>query len=346
MIEHPARWWHAEGSQVRCDLCPRACLLAEGQAGYCRVRVARGGELRTWLRNLHGGLAPDPIEKKPLFHVQPGSRILSFGTAGCSLSCDFCQNWGLSASSPEDLGLRRTCADEIVAAALAAGCGSVAFTYNEPSIGAEWCIEVAEAARAAGLLSVAVSSAYVGEAAWSDFFGALDAVNLDLKSFSDAFYRRRCKGRLAPVLATLEAALKAGTWLEVTTLLIPGENDGDDEVPAAARWIAEHLGPEVPLHFTAFHPDHHLMDRPPTPLATLRRAREIALAEGLRYVYTGNLPDLEGAATHCAQCGAMLVERNGFRVTRSRLQNGACPRCGKKMAGLFGAGPARPAPGH
>ena len=177
MIEHPARWWHAEGSQVRCDLCPRACLLAEGQAGYCRVRVARGGELRTWLR--------------------------------CSLSCDFCQNWGLSASSPEDLGLRRTCADEIVAAALAAGCGSVAFTYNEPSIGAEWCIEVAEAARAAGLLSVAVSSAYVGEAAWSDFFGALDAVNLDLKSFSDAFYRRRCKGRLAPVLATLEAALKS-----------------------------------------------------------------------------------------------------------------------------------------
>jgi len=337
MQDHPARWWRAESSRVRCQLCARLCLLGEGQRGYCGVRLARGGELRTLLRNVHAGLAVDPIEKKPLYHVQPGSRILSFGTAGCSMGCDFCQNWRMSTATPEALGLQPASARELVAIAVAHGCGSIAFTYNEPTIGAEWCIEVAEEARAAGLLTVAVSNAYLAEAAWSEFFAALDAVNLDLKAFTDVFYRRRCKARLAPVLATLEAALRCGTWVEITTLLIPGENDGDEEITAETRWIAQHLGREIPLHFSAFHPDHQLLDKPSTSLAVLRRARAIARAEGLRHVYTGNLPDPEGSGTDCADCGETLIERAGYRILHNRLRNGACPRCGKGLAGVFQA---------
>lgn len=338
MRDHPARWGRAEHGRVRCELCPRLCLLGEGQRGYCGVRLARGGALRTLIRNVHAGLAVDPIEKKPLFHVQPGSRILSFGTAGCSLGCDFCQNWRMSTATPEQLGLQPATAEEIVAAALRLGCGSIAFTYNEPSIGAEWCIEVAEAARDAGLLAVAVSNAYVAEPAQAAFFGALDAANLDLKAFSDTFYRRRCKARLAPVLAAIEAALRLGVWVELTTLLIPGENDSDAELRDEARWIAGHLGREVPLHYTAFHPDHQLLDRAPTSLATLRRARDLALAEGMRHVYTGNLVDAEGSTTFCAGCGAALLERAGYRILRNRMQGGGCPRCGRSLAGRLHAG--------
>jgi pyruvate formate lyase activating enzyme len=301
------------------------------------VRLGRDGELRTVLKDVHAGLAVDPIEKKPLYHVRPGSTILSFGTAGCSMGCDFCQNWRMSTATPEQLGLRHASAQELVATARAHGCSSLAFTYNEPSIGAEWCIEVADQARAAGLLTVAVSNAYLGEAAWGDFFTALDAVNLDLKAFTDAFYRRRCKARLAPVLATLEAAVRSGTWVEITTLLIPGENDGDQEIAAETRWIVQHLGREVPLHFSAFHPDHHLLDRAPTDLATLHRARAIALAEGLRHVYTGNLHDPAGSTTLCAGCGEVLIERAGYRIRRNQLRKGACPRCGRNLAGAFQA---------
>ena len=335
LTDHPARWWRAEKGRVRCELCARFCFLGEGQRGYCGVRLARGGELRTFLKDVHAGLAVDPIEKKPLFHVQPGSRILSFGTAGCSMGCDFCQNWRMSTATPEQMGLRPATGREIVAAARDHGCGSIAFTYNEPSIGAEWCIEVAGEAHAAGLLAVAVSNAYIAEPAWAGFFGALDAVNLDLKGFTDAFYRRRCKARLTPVLAALEAAACSGTWVEITTLLIPGENDGDVEITAEARWIAEHLGREVPLHFSAFHPDHQLLDKSPTSLATLRHAREIALAEGLRHVYTGNLPDPEGSSTRCAGCGELLIERAGYRILRNRLAGTACPRCGQALAGIL-----------
>ena len=335
LSDHPARWWRAEQGRMRCELCARRCLLGEGQRGYCGVRLARGGELRTLLKDVHAGLAVDPIEKKPLYHVLPGSRILSFGTAGCSMGCDFCQNWRLSTATPEALGLRSGSAREIVATALAQGCGSIAFTYNEPTIGAEWCLEVADAAHAAGLRTVAVSNAYLGAAAWGDFFAAMDAVNLDLKAFSDGFYRRRCKARLAPVLATLEAAVRAGTWVELTTLLIPGENDGDDAVAAEARWIARHLGREVPLHFSAFHPDHRLLERPPTTLASLRRARAIALAEGLQHVYTGNLPDPEGGTTHCVGCGAELIARSGYRILANRSGTGICFSCGQRISGLF-----------
>lgn len=335
LTDHPARWWQAEAGRVRCDLCARRCLLGEGQRGACGARFARAGQLRTRLMDVHAGLAVDPIEKKPLYHVQPGSRVLSFGTAGCSMACDFCQNWRLSTATPESLGLRSGSAREIVAAALAQGCAGIALTYNEPSIGAEWCLKVAEAAHAAGLLAIAVSNAYLGAAAWGEFFAALDAVNLDLKAFSDGFYRRRCHAHLAPVLACLEAAAGSGTWVEVTTLLIPGENDGDAEIAAEARWLANHLGPQVPLHFSAFHPDHRLRDRPPTPLATLRRARDIALAEGLHHVYTGNLPDPEGRTTRCAGCGADLILRESFGIKENRLQSGRCPGCGTALEGVF-----------
>lgn len=335
LTDHPARWGRVEGDRVRCGLCARLCLLGEGQRGSCGVRFARGGQLRTMIKDLHAGLVVDPIEKKPLFHVRPGGRVLSFGTAGCSLDCDFCQNWRLSTATPESLGLLPATAREIVAAALAQDCEAVAFTYNEPSIGAEWCLEVAEAAHAAGLLAVAVSNAYLGPEARAPFFAGMDAANLDLKAFSDGFYRRHCGGRLAPVLATLEAARQAGTWLEITTLLIPGENDGDAEIAAEARWIAGHLGREVPLHLSAFHPDHRLRDRPPTPLATLRRARALARAEGLHHVYTGNLPDREGSTTQCPGCGTDLIRRDAYRIQENRLHRGNCPSCNSRIKGLF-----------
>ena len=337
MSLHPARWWRQAGpGTARCELCPRGCLLKEGQTGFCGVRRMEGGALRTLAFGTTSGLCVDPIEKKPLYHFLPGSRVLSFGMLGCTLNCDFCQNAGLSRGVDPAL-LSPASIPEIVAIARAEGCLGVAFTYNEPIVSAEWCLEVAAACREAGLRTVAVSSGYVSGAARSEFFGAMDAANVDLKSFSEAFYRRHCQGHLQPVLETLEAIAHEGrTWLELTTLLIPGENDGEGELRALAQWIAEHLGRDVPLHFSAFHPAHRLQDRPPTPLSTLRRAREIALEQGLRHVYTGNVPDAEGSATWCPGCGGKLIARQGFRILSNRLGAGRCPDCGALIPGRFG----------
>ncbi|MBI4912163.1 MAG: AmmeMemoRadiSam system radical SAM enzyme [Acidobacteria bacterium] len=342
-MKHPARWWRAESGRVRCELCPRLCLLAEGQAGYCGVRHAEGGALFTEVYGGHGGLCVDPIEKKPLYHVLPGSRILSFGMAGCVLGCDFCQNWRMSRMG-EAASLRDATPEGIAEAALASGCEAVAFTYNEPVLSAEWCLAVAAAARGRGLLTAAVSSAYVAPGAWGEFFGAMDAVNLDLKAFSDAFYRRRCKARLAPVLAGIEAAKRAGCWVEITSLLIPGENDSERDLRGLSCWVARTLGVETPLHFTAFHPDFQLRDKPPTPVGTLRWAREMAMGEGLRHVYTGNVRDAEGGTTRCEGCGMELIARDGFQVRTHRLQDGGCPRCGRRLSGIFspGEGPGDP----
>ncbi len=332
----PARWWQDVGAgRVLCELCPRNCLLSEGRTGFCGVRRMEGGELRIAAFGATSGLCVDPVEKKPLYHFLPGSRVLSFGMQGCTLACDFCQNAGLSQGS--DWGsLRPIRPEELVRLAKAQDCLGVAFTYNEPIVSIEWCLEVAAACREAGLQTLAVTSGYISSAARPEFFGAMDAANVDLKSFSEAFYRRHCQGRLRPVLETLEYLAQEGRiWLEVTTLLIPGENDGEREIRALSQWMADHLGTEVPLHFSAFHPAHRLLYRPRTPSSTLRRAREIAKDCGLGYVYTGNVLDAEGSTTFCAACGKALIEREGFQVLLNRVREGRCPDCGALIPGRF-----------
>lgn len=336
MSLHAARWWRAAGSgQALCELCPRSCLLREGQSGFCGVRFLEDGILKTRVWGATSGLCVDPIEKKPLYHFLPGSEVLSFGMLGCTLACSFCQNAGLSRG--EDLQrLIPARPEDIVCLARAQNCLSVAFTYNEPIVSAEWCLEVAAACREAGLRTVAVTSGYVSELAREDFFAGMDAANVDLKAFSEAFYRRHCAGRLQPVLEALEDLAREGrVWLELTTLLIPGENDSESEIAFLSDWIGAHLGIDIPLHFSAFHPAHHMLEHPRTPLHTLRRAREIARLKGLRFVYTGNLQDEEGSSTLCPQCQRPLIRRDGFRMRAMELRQGRCPDCEAPIPGLF-----------
>jgi pyruvate formate lyase activating enzyme len=335
---HPTRWWHrlADG-RVRCDVCPRGCCLREGQRGFCFVRARLDDEIVLTTYGRSSGFCIDPIEKKPLDHFLPGTPTLSFGTAGCNLGCAFCQNWDISTSREWDILADAASPAAIAAAAREHGCRSVAFTYNDPTIFLEYAVDVAAACQELGLRTVAVTAGYIEPGPRVELFGAMDAANVDLKSFDDDTYRRVCLGRLRPVLDTLEAIADEGrTWLEITTLLIPGLNDSDEELDALTSWIVDHLGPSVPLHFTAFHPDHRMRDRPPTPAASLRHARSIGLANGLRYVYTGNVHDPDGQSTWCHACGALLIGRSGYDITAWRLSlDGACSLCGEPCAGVF-----------
>jgi pyruvate formate lyase activating enzyme len=340
----PARFWTAlPGGRVRCDLCPHHCVLSGNERGRCFLRRAEGGRLLT-LAGRTSGFTVDPIEKKPLYHFLPGSRTLSFGTLGCNLSCRFCQNASLS--HPEDeSALRPAPAPEAIAEAAArSGCASVSFTYNEPVISIEFTLEVAAACRARGLRTVAVTAGYVAEAPGLEFFRAMDAANVDLKAFSDDFYRRLCGARLQPVLDTLERIRgETDCWLELTTLLIPGENDGEDELDRMCRWVAGQLGPDVPMHFSAFHPAFRFRDRPPTHPEIPRRARHLAMERGVRYAYTGNIEDRDGQRTVCPACGATVVEREGFLDARARFRSGGvCPDCGFAMAGHWDPSARRP----
>jgi len=324
-------------------VCPRHCQLAEGQRGLCFVRARQGDEILLLSYGRSSGYCVDPIEKKPLNHFLPGTPVLSFGTAGCNLSCRFCQNWDISKSREMD-----TLADEapparIARAACALGCSSVAFTYNDPVIFLEYAVDTALACHEEGIRAVAVTAGYVDPEARRDFFAPMDAANVDLKAFREEFYQKVCGGHLEPVLDTLRYLHhETSVWLEITTLLIPGLNDSDEELREAARFVAEELGPAVPWHFSAFHPDWRMGDRPPTPPATLTRAREIALAAGLRYVYTGNVRDVVGGTTSCHACGAELIGRDGYALTAWHLDDaGCCQKCGTRCAGVF-EGP----PGH
>ncbi len=340
---HPARWWHRlDDGRLQCDLCPRECRLHDGQRGLCfvRRRVGAGIVLATYGRS--SGFCVDPIEKKPLNHFLPGSTVFSFGTAGCNLACKFCQNWDISKATEMDRLQDRAGPEQIARAAQASGCASVAFTYNDPVIFAEYAIDTAQACRALGLKTVAVTAGYIQPEPRREFFAAMDAANVDLKGFSEAFYHRLTGAHLAPVLETLRYLVhETDCWTEVTTLLIPTLNDGDDELRALSAWIARELGREVPLHFTAFYPAYKLTDLPPTPPATLARARQIALEAGLRYVYIGNVRDRAGAGTYCPGCGAALIERDGHRVLRYEVVagddgRGRCPHCAAAIAGRFG----------
>jgi pyruvate formate lyase activating enzyme len=338
---HLGRWWRplADG-RIECQLCPRFCKLSEGQRGFCFVRQNLGGQMMLTTYGRSSGFCVDPIEKKPLHHFLPGTSILSFGTAGCNLGCRFCQNWDISKSREFDR-LADVAAPEVIArAARSMGCRSVAFTYNDPVIFAEYAMDIAQACQGEDIASVAVTAGYITDLARPDFYRHMDAANVDLKAFTESFYHKLCYGQLAPVLDTLKY-LKHETkvWFEITTLLIPGENDSDQEFHQASAWIRENLGPDVPWHFTAFHPDFKLLDKPPTPSSTLRRAREIALSHGLHFVYTGNVHDREGGSTYCPNCHRLLIERDWYDLGQYNLQGQHCRFCGAAIPGRFDAQP-------
>jgi pyruvate formate lyase activating enzyme len=336
------RFWSArEDGRLECGICPRHCRLRPGQRGFCGARGRLGDRLLPLAYGCCSGFAVDPIEKKPLHHFLPGTRALSFGAAGCNLACRFCQNWELSRGAAT-LALDGPYRPEAVArAALDHGCRSVAFTYNEPLVSHEFCVDTAQACREAGLRTVAVSSGYQCAGPREAFYRHMDAANIDLKAFSDRFYRRLCGGRLEPVLETLRYLRRqTGVWLEVTTLVIPGGNDDPAELAALARWLAAELGPDVPLHFSAFHPAWRMLDHPRTPAATLLAARRIALDAGLRHVYLGNLGIGEGEDTLCHVCGRRLIGRDGYTIRAWRLtEAGACDHCGTPCPGVFEARP-------
>jgi pyruvate formate lyase activating enzyme len=338
----PTRYWtRLAGGEVRCDVCPRACRLSEGQRGLCFVRACEGGEIVLTSFGRSSGYCIDPIEKKPLAHFLPGTPVLSFGTAGCNLACRFCQNWDISKSRETDTLSDEAPPERIAQAARALGCRSVAFTYNDPVVFLEYAVATAEACRAVGVRSVAVTAGYVCPEPRRELFSAMDAANVDLKAFSERFYRKVCSGGLEPVLETLHwLRHETSVWLEVTTLLIPGENDSVEELEAASRWFADHLGLDVPWHFSAFHPDHRMLDVPHTPPATLTRAREIAHAHGLRFVYTGNVHDPEGQSTRCPGCGEIAIGRDGYEITAWSLDAaGRCRRCETPIPGVYDGPP-------
>jgi len=337
---HPGRWWHKlDDGRIQCDLCPRDCRLHEGQRGACfvRARVNDAMVLTTYGRS--SGFCVDPIEKKPLNHFLPGSAVLSFGTAGCNLACKFCQNWDISKSRDMDRLMDEASPEAIARAAVRSGSRSVAFTYNDPVIFAEYAMDAADACHAQGILTVAVTAGYISPEPRREFYAKMDAANVDLKGFTDEFYVKLTGSHLAPVLDTLVyLEHETDVWTEITTLLIPGKNDSDAELRAECQWIFRELGPDVPLHFTAFHPDFKMTDLPPTPAATLRRARQIALDEGLNYVYTGNVHDVEGGTTYCPQCRAALIVRDWHRIDAYRLTaEGRCPDCATAIPGRFEA---------
>ena len=338
----PTKYWHAlPDGRVQCDVCPRYCKLHDGQRGLCFVRANQNNRivLTTWGRS--SGYCVDPIEKKPLNHFLPGTPVLSFGTAGCNLACKFCQNWDISKSREMDTLMDAASPATIARAARELGCRSVAYTYNDPVIFMEYAIDVAQACREHGIKSVAVTAGYMCAEPRREFYQYMDAANVDLKGFTEEFYWKLTGAHLAPVLDTLKY-LKHETkvWFEITTLLIPGLNDSDQELNAMTQWVMEHLGPDVPMHFTAFHPDWKMPDVPPTPPATLTRAREIALKNGLRYVYTGNVHDETGGSTYCHHCGTRLIGRDGYDLTAWNLdEHGHCRACGSACAGVFEAKP-------
>ena len=334
----PARYWQPlDDGRIQCDLCPRFCKLHDGQRGLCFVRARDGDHLVLTTYGRSSGFCIDPIEKKPLNHFLPGTPVFSFGTAGCNLTCKFCQNWDISkAREIERLNAPATPA-RIATAARELECRSVAFTYNDPVIFLEYAVDTAIACHEQGLKTVAVTAGYITPQARGEFFEHIDAANVDLKSFNDEFYHRLCGAHLRDVLDTLVWIRRQGRiWLELTTLLIPGENDTDAEIDALSRWVLNELGPDTPLHFSAFHPDWKMQDIPPTPPATLTRARAIARGHGLRYVYTGNVHDPEGGSTYCHYCNATLIGRDWYELTAWGLDDhGCCAACGTKAAGVF-----------
>jgi pyruvate formate lyase activating enzyme len=334
------RYWHSlTDGRVQCDLCPRFCKLHEGQRGLCFVRQNLHSQIVMTSYGRSSGFALDPIEKKPLNHFLSGTPILSFGTAGCNLACKFCQNWDISKSRQMDTLMSKATPDTIAQAALAHGCASVAYTYNDPVIFHEYAVDIAQACRALGIKSVAVTAGYVCEQPRAEFYSWMDAANVDLKAFTERFYHQVTGGHLQAVLETLQyIKQETSVWLELTTLLIPDENDSDAELEAMTQWVVENLGADVPMHFTAFHPDWKMRDKPHTPLQTLLRARQIAMKNGVYYAYIGNAHDKTAASTYCHSCGQLLIGRDWYQLSEWNLDAAGCCRfCGTRCAGVFNA---------
>jgi pyruvate formate lyase activating enzyme len=335
---HTARHWHTlDDGRLQCDICPRDCKLHEGQRGACFVRGMSEGKIVLTTYGRSSGFCIDPIEKKPLNHFYPGSSVLSFGTAGCNLACKFCQNWDISKSRDMDRVMDRATPQAIAHSAKKNGSKSVAFTYNDPVVFFEYALDTADACHEQGLQTVAVTAGYIHETPRHEFFAKMDAANIDLKGFSDEFYVKLTGSHLQPVLDTL-AYVHHNTdcWLEITTLLIPGYNDSDAELTALSKWVMRELGADVPVHFSAFHPDWKMTDVSPTPPATLSRARRIALDAGLHHVYTGNVHDIDGGTTFCASCHSPLIVRDWYQINQYQLtENGTCPHCCATLAGRF-----------
>jgi AmmeMemoRadiSam system radical SAM enzyme len=334
----PGGWWHAlEGTdRIHCDLCPRACVLKPGDRGFCFVRENVAGEMMLTTYGRSTGFCVDPIEKKPLNHFYPGTSVLSFGTAGCNLGCKFCQNWDISKSREIERLSELATPEMIAAAAKQLGCRSVAFTYNDPIIWAEYAIDTAKACRAVGVKTVAVTAGYITELARGPFYEYMDAANVDLKAFTEDFYQHITLSHLQPVLDTL-VWLKRETnvWFEITNLVIPQANDSDDEFRRMCDWILANLGDDVPIHFTAFHPDFRMTDRPNTPKETLLAAYDIARRAGIKYAYTGNVDDVKHQSTYCPSCGQCVIERNWYDLSKWYLRGDQCAHCGEKVHGHF-----------
>ena len=333
---HEARWWEPEpNGKVHCYLCPRHCHIGQGQAGFCFIRTNQGGKLYNLGYAHPAALQIDPIEKKPLNHFLPGTRVFSMGTAGCNMGCFFCQNWDISKSRSDQVHSTYMPAEDVVLLARRHGCPSVAFTYNEPTIWGEYVIDICQAAKRAGIRTVMVSNGYITRDAFHDIYDHIDAANIDLKAFTENFYGRVTLTHLQPVLETLEWLKKeTQVWFEITNLIIPTLNDAQAETRQLSQWVLEHLGPDVPLHFTAFHPDFKLRDKPRTPPGTLHAARATALELGLHYVYEGNIYS-DGAHTTCPSCGTMLIRRSWHDVRENRLVGGRCPKCERVIPGRW-----------
>jgi pyruvate formate lyase activating enzyme len=340
MSDYPGRYWHAlSDGRIQCDLCPRDCRLHDGQRGACFVRQRKGDAMVLTTYGRSSGFCIDPVEKKPLNQFFPGSSAFSFGTAGCNLACKFCQNWDISKSREMDTLMDQASPEMIARSAQAQGCKSIAFTYNDPVIFAEYAMDTADACHELGIQAIAVTAGYIGTEARREFYAKMDAANVDLKGFTDEFYFKLCGARLRPVLDTLVyLKQKTDVWFEITTLLIPGKNDSTAEIEAESKWIRRELGTDVPLHFTAFHPDYKMLDTAPTPASTLTRARKIALAEGLRFVYTGNVHDREGGTTFCPGCGQAVIVRDWYEILSYTLTpEGRCRHCDTRLPGRYGA---------
>jgi pyruvate formate lyase activating enzyme len=335
-------YWHKlDDGRIQCDLCPRFCKLHKDQRGLCFIRQNLDEQIVMTSYGRSSGFAIDPIEKKPLNHFLPGTPVFSFGTAGCNLACNFCQNWDISKSREMDTLASKASPDAIAQAALEQGCNSVAYTYNDPVVFHEYAIDVAQACRNLGIKSVAVSAGYVCEQPRIEFYQWMDAANIDLKAFTEHFYYKIAGGHLAPVLETIKYIKhETSVWLELTTLIIPGENDSEAELETMTQWVVENLGPDVPMHFTAFHPDWRMRDKPPTPTASLLQARQIALKNGLHYAYVGNVHDKTAQSTYCRNCGKLLIARDWYTLSDWNLdESGACRFCGEQCAGVFNPKP-------
>lgn len=330
------RWWQRlDGHSIQCRLCPHQCHLEEGQRGFCGVRINQDNRMVSLTYGCISSLCVDPIEKKPLYHFYPGSQVLSIGSIGCNLKCCFCQNWSIAHAENAD-GLKKIDDLSFADLAIREKCRSVAFTYNEPIVSAEYVIDVFKECRKKDIKTVAVTNGYIDQQAREDFFRYVDAVNVDLKSFSDDFYAKICQGRLQPVLDTLRYLLKkTKVWVEITMLVIPGKNDSDQEINAMTQWVRKNLAADIPIHFSAFYPNFRMLDVSATPLEALHHIRKIAMNNGLRFVYTGNVPCSQGTSTICSSCGQVIVVREGYRVSCDRFENARCSICYQEIPGFF-----------